>query len=218
MYVLSPPLGLSFPPSSFPLSSAAVAVSTPPVPSVASGSGDECLALQGFSHETQAMRSMKPPTEFTQQDKMDLAGNAFCAAVIIPLFLSMIASVPLVGAITFATEARPRHPATPTRVTISSSSEGSSSDESCQGEESDQAGGDTDDDGDADGDPSEPNPTLTTIQGAAFLFYPFKVYTDLFGIDENDAQTIEARNSGHRVSVFEGVKGVMVPESDDLSM
>ena len=66
-------------------------------------SGAEALAVQGFCHFLQAQ--CKPGFSFTNTQKMDLAGNAFNAAVVILVFTAMVACAPLGQAISFAAPA-----------------------------------------------------------------------------------------------------------------
>ena len=55
--------------------------------------GAEVLAAQGVCHFLQAQ--CKPGFSFNNTQKMDLAGNAFNAAVVTPVFAAMVARAPL---------------------------------------------------------------------------------------------------------------------------
>ncbi|CAK0795759.1 unnamed protein product, partial [Prorocentrum cordatum] len=59
----------------------------------------ECLALQGFTHTFQKQADNSGfGEEFGQDELMDLAGNAFCGAVLFAVWLVIVAAAPLAEA------------------------------------------------------------------------------------------------------------------------
>ena len=66
------------------------------------GSGRESLAFQGFGHGLQSRREF---SEFTEENRCDLAGNAFSAYVILPLMCAAFTYAPMSNAIRLFTAA-----------------------------------------------------------------------------------------------------------------
>eukprot|EP00959_Pyramimonas_sp_CCMP1952_P193621 4048769-Pyramimonas_sp.AAC.1 len=60
------------------------------------GSGAESLAIQGFSHDLQ---STVPQESFKEDLRVDLAGNMFCAYVLLPLNFAIAIHAPVAKAI-----------------------------------------------------------------------------------------------------------------------
>ena len=65
------------------------------------GSGAESLAIQGFSH---ALQSTVPRESFKEELRVDLAGNMFCAYVLLPLNFGIVIHAPVAKAILLVTK------------------------------------------------------------------------------------------------------------------